>query len=240
MKKINFLPLAIILFLGLSLISCDEGVTASVNFEDVDLGADGYLKTNSFTSGSITFNNVFTDWGEGNTSWSGFACSSLTNKTIATFSNDLSVYGKGGASGSKFAVAYSDAYSGNASFHFTGENAAFIIKDISVTNGTYPYLTIKKGNNVAKKFSSGDWFKLIIIGYDIDNNETGRVSCYLADFRNCKSYICDTWKKIDLTTLGVVHKIEIAFESSDVGDYGINTPTYVCIDDIRYYLPLAE
>lgn len=240
MKKINFLPLIISLFLGLSLMSCDDGLTATVNFEDVDLGTDGYLKTNSFASGAITFNNVYTDWGGGFTSWSGFACSSLTNKTTATFSNDLSVYGNGGASGSKFAVAYSDAFSGNASFSFIGENAEYVIKDIAVTNGTYPYLVMKNGNSTAKKFASGDWFKLIIIGYDANNIETGKVNYYLADFRNCKNYICNSWQKVNLKSLGFVHKIEIAFESSDVGDFGINTPTYVCIDDIRYYLPAVE
>ena len=237
MKKINFLPLVISLFLGLSLISCDDGLTATVNFEDVDLDTNGYLKTATFTSGNITFTNIYNTTYD---SWSGFACSSLTDKTTATFSNDLSVYGKGGASGSKFAVTYSDAFSGNASFSFTGENTEFVIKDISVTNGTYPYLSIKNGNDVAKKFASGDWFKLIIIGYDANNIETGRVNYYLADFRNCKNYICNTWKKVDLKSLGFVHKIEIAFESSDVGDFGINTPTYVCIDDIRYYLPAVE
>jgi hypothetical protein len=222
----------------LSFTSCDpiEGLTVTVNFEEVDLGSIGYLKTDTFASGIITFANIY------NTtyfSWSGFACSSLHDKTTATFSNDLSVYGDGGISGSKFAVAYSDAYSGNASFSFT-DYTEYVIKDIAVTNATYPYLAIKNGNGTAKKFTSGDWFKVIIIGYDSNNIETGRINYYLADFRNGKSYICDTWQTVNLKSLGFIHKIEIAFESSDVGEYGINTPTYVCIDDIRYYLPALE
>jgi hypothetical protein len=32
---------------------------------------------------------------------------------------------------------------------------------------------------------------------------------------------------------GYIKKIAFSFESSDVGDYGINTPKYACIDNIR-------
>ena len=241
MRKLNLLYFLAFFTITISFTSCDpaEELTATVNFEDVDLGTNGYLKTTTFNSGNITFANVFTDWGGGMTSWSGFAASSLTDKTTAGYTNELSVYSSAGASGSKFAVAYSDSYSGNAFFSFTG-NATYTIKDIAVNNSTYAYLAIKNGNSPAKKFVNGDWFKLIIIGYDSNNIETGRVNYYLADFRNGKSFICDTWTTIDVRSLGSVHKVAFAFESSDTGQYGINTPTYVCVDDIRYYLPTTN
>jgi hypothetical protein len=31
---------------------------------------------------------------------------------------------------------------------------------------------------------------------------------------------------------GTIHKIAFSFESSDMGDWGMNTPAYACIDNI--------
>jgi hypothetical protein len=240
MKKINYLFSALAFLAIIGFTSCDpiEPVqTATIDFEDVDLGTAGYLKNNSFTSGIITFKNVFTDWGGGFTSWSGYACSSLTDKTTAGYTNDLSVYGNGGESGSKFAVAYNDS----AFFTFNGE---YTIKDMAVNNGTYAYLSIKNGDSYSKQFVAGDWFKVTMVGYDSNGRETGRMDYYLADFRDGKSYICEAWTKVDLSALGSVHKVMFLFNSTDKvvvsGKTYLNTPAYVCVDDIRYYLPEAE
>lgn len=50
------------------------------------------------------------------------------------------------------------------------------------------------------------------------------------------SYTClTTWTLFDLTNIKkqAVNRIEFDFEGSDSGAYGLNTPAYVCIDDIR-------
>jgi hypothetical protein len=64
---------------------------------------------------------------------------------------------------------------------------------------------------------------------------TDTVEFYLADFRftdNSKDYIIKEWKWVDLTSLGNVDSLVFAMSSSDVGQYGMNTPAYFCIDDL--------
>ena len=42
----------------------------------------------------------------------------------------------------------------------------------------------------------------------------------------------DTWEWVDLSELGQIASIYFTMESSDTGDYGINTPTYFCLDKL--------
>ena len=79
------------------------------------------------------------------------------------------------------------------------------------------------------------WLKLVITGKDATGMTTGKVEFYLADFRNTATPkgIVKVWTKVDLTSLGKVHRLEFSFEGSDVGEWGLNTPAYCCIDDIR-------
>jgi hypothetical protein len=70
------------------------------------------------------------------------------------------------------------------------------------------------------------------------------VEFYLADFRfenNGEDYIVDTWEYVDLSSLGVVNKLEFSLGSSDVGAWGMNTPAYFVIDTIVLggYAPAA-
>jgi hypothetical protein len=67
------------------------------------------------------------------------------------------------------------------------------------------------------------------------DEEIGSVDYYLADFRDGKSFIEESWAWVDLTSLGrYVYRVEISFSGTDVGEYGLNTPTYCAIDDIIY------
>jgi hypothetical protein len=99
------------------------------------------------------------------------------------------------------------------------------------------------GDAYAKKFGGEtggdpDWFMLTITGKDADGNEVDTVDFYLADYRfedNGEDYIVDTWQYVDLTSLGEVMSLEFALSSSDVGDWGMNTPGYIAIDTIMYY-----
>jgi hypothetical protein len=50
-------------------------------------------------------------------------------------------------------------------------------------------------------------------------------------------YILKEWEWLDLTSLGLVTSLNFALESSDVGEYGMNTPAYFCIDDFTGALP---
>ena len=50
-------------------------------------------------------------------------------------------------------------------------------------------------------------------------------------FRDGKSYISTSWEIVNLTSLGdKVYKIQMSVDGTDRGEWGINTPTYCCID----------
>ena len=101
-----------------------------------------------------------------------------------------------------------------------------------ITNSTYAYLSMKNGDQFAKKFSDGDWFKLDIYGEDVSGNESQPVSVYLADFRNGKKEILNTWKWVELSDLGELKSLHFNLTSTDNGDWGMNTPSYFSIDDL--------
>ncbi len=115
-------------------------------------------------------------------------------------------------------------------------NHAFCTKGVWVTNSTYAYCTIKDGvtgtSMEARKFVSGDWFKITAIGFDASNKEIGRTECYLADFRDGKSEIVNTWKWFDLEAIGEASCIQFELSSTDNGEWGMNTPAYFCMDGI--------
>ena len=92
------------------------------------------------------------------------------------------------------------------------------------------------GDAYAKKFEQGDWFKLTITGYNESKAVTGTVEAYLADLRSentADHYILNEWKWVDLSPLGVVSSVKFVLSSSDVGQWGMNTPGYVCVDDFN-------
>lgn len=226
------LPLVGILFFT----SCaDDGENSgnaipyvTIDFEDVTLHADSTLKDTSFISKNMTFVNVVNSWGF----WSGFAASSRYDMTTAGYTNDLSVYAPTAASGKKYAVVYDN----NAVCYFA-DNKEYVLQELKLNNSTYAYLSMKDGDAYAKKFASGDWFKLTIYGYNSSNVKVDSLDYYLADFRDGKSYICNQWTIVPLGELGLVNKLSFSFSSSDNGAWGMNTPAYVCVDDIKYILP---
>ena len=109
-----------------------------------------------------------------------------------------------------------------------------------VTNSTYAALSIENGDSFAKKFGGAtgddpDWFKLSVWGMKSDSSITDTVEFYLADYRfadNTKDYIVKDWRWVDLSSLGTVKELKFSLMSSDVGDYGMNTPSYFCMDNL--------
>jgi len=63
------------------------------------------------------------------------------------------------------------------------------------------------------------------------------VNFYLADYRfadNDSDYIVNSWKYVDLSTLGGVDTYEFDLSSSDTGAFGMNTPAYFCMDQFSF------
>jgi len=218
-----------ICILGMSFTSCKQDAevqTTVVDFENVSLNADSISGGSSFISGNSTFTlNDGAFWN------GGIVCSSKNDTLKAGYLNEYSVMAGSGAFNSKqFGVVYSP---GSFTCPANG-NGSYSIKSIMVTNSTYAYLDMKNGTPfVSKVFTTGDWFKVIIKGFK-NKNQTNSVDVYLADFRNGKSEILKSWEKVDLSLLGQVDSVAFNFDSSDKGTFGVNTPSYVCIDNIEF------
>ena len=170
--------------------------------------------------------------------WSGgIAISTWNDKETAGYRNQCSVYygdsgkGNGGHDNSAtFAVGNMNSY---MSFDADMER---VIKSAYFTNGTYASLSMMNSDESGAKkhsYEGKDWFKLIIEGYDKEGKLTGKTECMLSDFREKNSPgILTKWQKTDLSCLGKVNKVIFKFEGSDIGQYGLNTPAYFCMDDI--------
>ena len=111
-----------------------------------------------------------------------------------------------------------------------------------VTNNTYAANSMRDGDSYAKKFggitgNDPDWFKLTIHGYRRGVEMPDSVNFYLADYRfadNDSDYIVNSWKYVDLSTLGGVDTYEFDLSSSDTGAFGMNTPAYFCMDQFSF------
>jgi len=220
----------------------------TIDFEDLTFtsgdfwnGSTAALGTyhSEFVDARSIFNNTYTlsDWGYGlSGSWSSWAYSNMTDNTSPGYGNSFSSIAGGGAIGSQtYALCYND--SGQEIIQLESVLQA---NSIYITNGTYPYFSMKDGDAFAKKFggedgNEPDFFLLKIQGY-LNGQITDTIDFYLADFRfsdNTQDYIIDDWTMVDLTTLGVIDQISFSLSSSDMGDWGMNTPAYFFIDELN-------
>ena len=170
----------------------------------------------------------FAAWGMGE----GFTYTSCTNDTTAGSSN-LSAITKAGVKTNAYFTAYTGglSYGGLAAEISFKDGAAYNAKECYVTNCVSAYLAIKDQNpgpmGYVKKWTAQDKFTLTIKGFN-DKEETGTIAFLLADGLD----IVNTWQQVDLTKLGKVTKIQFSLSSTDVGEWGINTPLYFCLDQL--------
>ncbi len=118
-----------------------------------------------------------------------------------------------------------------------------VIDHMWVTNSTYAALTMLEGGFVATPFSyeRKSYMLLTATGFRADGTQTGKAEIYLADFRTqAAAGIVREWIKFDLSALGAVNKVVFNVESSDVGEYGMNTPGYFCMDDVAVRVEKTE
>ncbi len=188
-----------------------------------------------FKSGSVELPNFYDSQFD---YWSGWAISADTNTTTPGFLNQYSAIPGHGALGT---TAYATGYVYDPTIIRLQPNAiGKPIIGFYVTNSTYAYLSMRDGDAFAKKFGgeSGkdpDFFLMTIKKYSGGALADDSINVYLADYRSSdphKDYILSDWKYVDLATLGEVDSLYLRMTSSDVGVFGMNTPAYICIDQV--------
>lgn len=208
-------------------------------FESLSVPFDSFLSAKNnpsgfFDDGNVRFPTVW-DTSFGGYWRDGFVPSSKTDKTTAGFSNLFSASTGGGFSSSTYAIAQ-----GGSGVKLLNNAVGKSVKGFYVTNTTYAYLSMKDGDAFAKKFggASGnepDFFMLTVKGYSNGVEKQDSVNFYLADFRfadNNQDYILNAWAWVDLQALGNVDSLNFRLYSSDVGQFGMNTPSFFAVDNL--------
>ncbi len=214
--------------------------------ENLELEQEGFWngsdESGGFNSGLAFFtNNYNVDW----SSWSGWAYSNISDNTTPGWANQYSAItgeamNAATAPFGNYAITYVQGQ--GTLLHWEGVSS-HQPKGFFVTNSTYAALAMKYGDDFSKKFGGEtgddpDWFKLSVLGWK-DGIQTDTIDYYLADYRfedNTQNYIIETWQWVELSTLGKIDSLSFSLSSSDVGEYGMNTPAYFALDHL-YVVP---
>ena len=232
-------------------VSTFEDVTMTVPPAETYTGPGGGQYYNGsdyaggFLSGDAWFANSYNVDPTYGPYWDGWAASNTTDTSTAGYTNQYSAITGGGVNDSDtYGVAYVNDYSYKSQLYFgylSGDYAQ-TVDGFYVTNTTYAWDSMTNGDFAAKNFGGAtgndeDWFKLTVYGLNSGYERTAAsVDFYLADYRfsdNSLDYIVDEWTWLDLSDLGVVFGLEFELTSSDVGDWGMNTPAYFAMDDLE-------
>lgn len=235
MSKLKFALLAVLI----GLVSCEKNTSEDVKTYTLDangklvisenyfLGTDttkaaGYYYSQDIVLDPFVVAHSFSSWGFGE----GFTYSNCSDTTNPYYTNLSAITAKG-VKGSTYFIASANGFSTQAMISFK-DDKAYNAVECYVTNATYAYLAMKNGNDFARQFTEKDWFKLTITGYN-GQKETGRTDIMLAEGTS----LVDSWQQVDLSKLGKVTSIVFTLTSTDNSEWGMNTPSYFCLDQLK-------
>lgn len=177
-----------------------------------------------------------------------------------SYLNQASVYS--GTSGSKnggyggssnFAVmfgyvdSYNSSYATRPTINFTSGSG--VVEGMYICLSSYTYGVIINGNTFGsagtatplKDVANGaGYLTLKAYGFNgsTPTNSGIPISIDLARYSNHLPVAgpLTTWTYFDLSLLGTVTRVEFNIEGNDSGTYGLNTPAYVCMDNVEVTL----
>ena len=165
------------------------------------------------------------------TYWSGFAISGRTEKTYENLNPDQynSVYG-GTIYGNKFLVVQG---SYNPDVECITFDKPTKVVGMHCANAAYAYSSMTKGDKFeTEPFKKEDWFSAYItcLGENGDTISVTEVELAKKDVEG-KDKIFDYWKSVRVNAENV-KKMTFSFDGSRKGEWGLNTPAYMCVDKI--------
>lgn len=196
-------------------------------------------------------------------SWSGFAYSNQVDNTTAGWLNQFSVFTAAAHSGTNFGIAFGyhdleanlyepEAFDPLNIEHLEGLPYLTLpvgaaIEGMFVTNTTYTALSLLLGDDFTGRPFGGndgtiaDWYKMTAYGADAAGNiltdASGNalaVDYYLADNRQGQMFIAQDWTYLNLSSLAGAERLYFNVSGTLSGLFGLNTPGYFAVDDIRY------
>lgn len=222
------------------------GASVIATFEDNYLAPESYWQgrdtesmTSVFYSGSYSFTNTYS---EEYSFWGGFGYANLTTTDFdpaeMLTQQFRSAVGHGAANSNTYSIVY--AMGAETKISVVNNPAGAVIPGVYLTNAAYTINSMKYGDSFAgDPFAEGDYYKVIFTGTTATRS-TSTVEYYLADYRSANTadhYMLEDWKWFDLSSLGNVTSVTISVAGSRTGDYGLNTPAYLCMDNLGATAP---
>lgn len=208
---------------------------AVATLEDLNVPRDSFLNgkdaDGEFQSANAIFPN---DYNAMFDAWSGWA---LSSKKDSVTSGYLNQYSAKAGSGFNNSNNYAVAFGAENVIRFSGRVK---LDGFYITNNTYAYNSMRDGDAFSKRFggetgNDPDFLRLAIYKYVNGVRSVDSIAFYLADYRfvnRSQDYIIKSWTYVNLSSLGEADSLFFRLASSDIGDFGINTPTYFCLDNL--------
>ena len=165
----------------------------------------------------------------GGMSWEGFTLSIVSQDTA----NVLGCVANGGLNGvaTPYIIGYysewvssSQGYSSNI-IEF---DQLYYPEYVYICQNSNTHKAIKQGEFNARPFTEQDTLALIIQTLDSTKNPTATTIYYLAIDGTCN----EGWVKVPLTALDQTSCLSFSMTTTDIGDWGANTPLYFALDGL--------
>ena len=169
--------------------------------------------------------------------WGGFALSNVkdTDPANGLFSNQYAVFNDSAASGENFLIYYYDSFNEPCDIVLKKPVHLSVVK-LNLTTYTYASITNEAINDFARAFTDGDYLKVVFTAMK-GNEITGVDECYVVDFRDGKRIMATDWTEYSLVNLGSDYDhVRVTIETTDIGEWGANTPLYIALDDLVYFM----
>jgi len=147
--------------------------------------------------------------------------------------------GKGFESSEIYAIGTRNAY-----FEMNKSNmdSGWVLWEMQLTNSTFARNSMLFGDAFARKFNASDKDSFVLVINGFNNGQLkGTKRLVLADFRDAdttKHFILNTWKSVSFEGW-MVDSVHFDMESSDNGDWGMNTPAFFALDNIVLAKPAS-
>ena len=215
--------------------------TAVVDFEELTLenensawvGANG---AGLFRSSYLT---LYNDYDIQYSSWQGFAYTNGTDVATVSYTNLSSAVGHGNENSANYVTAYigsdwmNDYSPIPAGMKIDTEHSG------DFTNrGAYFCLPTYASKYIDDVYAASHNYYSIKVTAFAAGTEVANREIVMADFREDRNYKMDEWTFVDLSWIANADSLNFIALSDDAGEYGINTPTYFCMDDFGANAPL--
>ncbi len=230
------------MLLALGIVACNnEGEDNVIKPEPIVENFDGFVGEAQYLYGyendaikcEYFYNEEYGYWG-------GFAHSKVfdTDAKNGLFQNQFAAYNSQAASGDGFLLYYYDSYNEPCDIVFKQEASMISLSSVKLNLSTYTYASITDEdiNDYARVFAEGDYLKVVFSKVDAMGKTLGKgAECYVVDYRDGKRFVADNWQEYYLPGMVLTSdRVRVTIETSDIGEYGPNTPLYICMDDLTY------